>query len=342
MAKQEHLHRLFDAHTKDFNEILIKPEDIIVCPICLTEFSREAIDQRLVNDGHVWPKDIRKKSKAAGQMQVVLCEKCNIRAGRADNQMQIFDKVKQGDKTGELYGARLIEFLEEGSDKPAQARVTVQLTGDSSIRITGRIDENGRFLDSSPTDQERLQDILGGGKKVNISIHPLKNYKPGIVHGGWITSAYLMAFYALGYRYIMQPDVQVVRDYILNSFENESLPIPTDENFTIENFVDKSFPNPVISVIFPHSNTAKVYLLVAFLDVAVRLPFRYDPSIFLWILKQLQDNAPEKLKRITEKQHPLEFRIRCTKTVIHDCLFDVLMGKPSTPHGNYSLTVEVE
>jgi hypothetical protein len=341
MAKKGHLYQLFDAHTKDLNELLIEPEEIIVCPICLTEFTREAIDQKLVNDGHVWPKLIRKKSKRAGHIQVILCKKCNERSSQADNQMQIFEKVKEGDKTGELYGTRLIEFLDGGNDKPAQARVNVQVTGDNSIRITGRIDENKRFLDSSPTDQKRLEAIFTGEKKVGVTIHQPKNYKPGIVPGAWITSAYLMAFYSLGYRYIMQPGMQVVRDYIINSFENESakLPIPNEENFALENFVDKSYPDPLISFVFPPGNTAKVYLLVAFLDVAVRLPFLYNPSVFIPILKYLQDNAKEQLQELTEKEYPLELRIKCTKTEVHDCLFDLLMGKLINPSGAYNLTV---
>jgi hypothetical protein len=344
MATKEHLYQLFNAHTYNLNELLITPEEIIACPICLEQFSSEAIDQEIANDGHVWPSSIRKKSAVSGHMQVILCKNCNSKAGRADNQMQIFDKVKQADKTGGLYGARLVEFLEEGSDKPAQARVNVQVIGENSLHITGRMAKDGKFSDSSPEDQERLEAIFKSKKRVHVNIHPPKNYLPGIVHGGWITSAYLMAFYALGYRYILQPGMQMVRDYILNSFEDKTteLPIPNAENFTVETFVNKYLPNPVISAVFPFGHTAKVYLLVGFLDVAVRLPFLFDASIFLWILKQLQATSIEKLQALEARQSPLEFRIPCTKTRVHDCIFDLLMGKSAIPSGHYNLIVETE
>lgn len=345
MAKKEHLNQLFNSHTRDLNDILIEHQEVIACPICLRVFPRESIQLRLVNDGHVWPKDIRKKSSKAAQMQVLLCQECNSKASRADKQMQVFEKVEEGDKTGELYGTRLVEFLEEGRDKPAQARVNVQLGEDNSFSITGRMGKNTRFLDSSPDDQKRIEGMFNGQKKIKeLTIHPPEDFIPGIVHGGWITSAYLMAFYALGYRYIMQSGMQTVRNFIIDSFNNKSkeLPLPSFDNFKIENFVNKYFPHPLISLVFPLRDKAKVYLFVAFLDKAVTLPFRYNKNIPQWVFKQVYDKNPKRFDQLMENQSPLELRILCTKTAVHECIFDLLMGKPPTTGGQYNIVVELE
>ena len=340
MAKLEHLHKLFDAHTKDLNEILVNPEEIIACPICLRVFDRNAVDQKIVNDGHVWPKDIRKLSRNAGHMQVILCKSCNEKASRADKQLQLYEKLRKGEETGELHGVRLVRFLEEGKDKPIELRVNVQLAS-SSLRITGRTNKDNRIMDINPNDRERLEAIFRDGKKADVTIHPLTNYKPGIVPAALITSAYLMAYHALGYRYILQDNIQIVRDYILKSFESEleEVDIPTEENFTLEKYVSEYYPDPKIAFIFPYGATAKVYISVSFLNAAIRLPFVYEPSIFNMMVNFIKDNGAKEFQKIIDTEQPFIFKIPCTKTVIHDCLFDYLLGKSGNPAGKYNLTV---
>lgn len=337
MAKKEHLYKLFDAHTKDLNNILIHPAEIIACPICLRVFDRTAVDREMVNDGHVWSKDIRKKSKTAGQMQVILCKSCNEKAGIADKQMQLDESLRRGDVTGQMYGVRSVKFVEEGNDKPIELRLKVQVKS-GSLHIEGRIDKNRRILDTDPVNHERLQAILRGEKKVSVMIDPLKGYKSEKVPSAFITAAYLMAFYALGYRYILQEDVKVVRDYIRTSFESELDPVPNDEDFALEKYEDNYYDDPLLHFVVP--DVGREYLLVSFLNVAVRLPFIYNPSFFEKVLKYLKARRSEEFQKMLEAKHPLVIRIPCTKTIVHDCLFDYLMGKPEKPTGEYKLIVD--
>lgn len=330
MAKLAHLHQLFDAHTKDLNDLpIVDLEEIFICPICFTEFSRKAIDQKLVNDGHVWPKEIRKKSKKAGHMQVLLCKECNEGSSRADNQMQIYEKVKQGDETGALYGVRLVEFREEGNDKPIQIRVNVRINKDGSHTITGRLGKNMLFKDSTPEDKERFDYIFREKKKVSLTIHPPQDYIPEIVSNAWITSSYLMAFYALGYRYIVRSNTQVVRDYILSSFDktDKELPVPNEETFSLQKYVGEYYPDPVISFIYPLESGKKVYLLVSFLSYAVRFPILFEPSVMNIIMGALESRLGDDFKKLLETGLPLKFNIPCTKTKVHECMFDYIMGK---------------
>jgi len=329
MAKLEHLHRLFDAHTKDLNDILVKQEEIIACPICLKVFDRSAVEAKVVNDGHVWPKDIRKLSKVAGHMQVVLCKSCNEKASPADKQLQLYEKLRRGDETGELHGVRLVKFLEEGYETPVEVRANVQLDS-NSLHISGRVDKNGHVADIHPNDRDRLQAIFSGQKKVAVTVNQINNYKPDMVPAACITSAYLMAYYALGYRYILQENVQIVRDYILSSFgtTSESLQIPVDENFALEKYESDYYSDPFMTFVFPYGVKAKVYILVSFLNVAVRLPFVYEPSSLKLIVNFMAENFRKEFQEVVDKEQPFTLGILCTKTIVHDCLFDYLLGKP--------------
>jgi len=333
MAKQVHLHNLFEAHTKDISEILIEPEEIIACPICFEKFPKEAIDLKLVNDGHVWPKDIRKLSENAAHMQVIVCKACNELASRADKQMQVFENVKKGDESGELYGTRLVQLHEADNDKPIQLRVNVQIIDGKTYKITGRLGDNLSFRDSSPEDKERFDAIFKKQKKVKMTIHPPENYNPEIVPAAWITSAYLMAFYALGYRYIMQPGMQMVRDYILDSFEKkpEEIVVPREDNFSLQNYVGEYFPDPRIAFVYPLEPGQRSFLQISFFSYEVRLPVMFQPSAMEFILSGLWNRLGSEFQGVLDEGDPLLFTIPCTKTVIHDCLFDYLLGKGFKP-----------
>jgi len=328
MAKQEHLHKLFDAHTADLNDILIEPKEIIGCPICLRVFFKDAIDQRLVNDGHVWPKDIRKMSKRAGHMQVVLCQSCNARSSPADKQMQLHEKIRTGDQSGNLYGVRLIHVQEEDGDKPLELRVAVRIIDNRTLQVTGRVYKNKRVRDSNPKDLERLLAISEKRKKVMVTMYGPRDFKPEIVPAAWITSAYLMAFYALGYRYIMQPSMQKVRDYILKSFEKSTtkMDAPKEEDFSLKIYEGEYFADPVVAMIYPPDKDKQAFIQVSFLSYEVRLPFMYEPSAMKVIMDIIENQHGERYKEQVESGKPLFFGIKCTKTVIHNCMFDWIMG----------------
>jgi hypothetical protein len=333
VAKQEHLHQLFDAHTKDLNEMLTEPQEIIVCPICLGKFRREAISQRKVNDGHVWPKDIRKLSKKAAHMQVLLCRSCNSRAGRGDKQMQFYEKVLAGDEAGDLHGARLVELRQQDGDISAELRVNVKMLDNGSMTITGRLDENRNFKDSSPKDQENFDIIFKAEKKVDFNVSPPRGFQPERVPGALITSAYLTAFYALGYRYILQPGMQKVRDYILLSFDKtvNDLGIPGDENFLLRRYAKAYFSDPAISIMYPLVNGKKSFVQIQFLAYEIRLPFRYMASVMNSVVESAKNYFGPYFDAMLSAGEELQLQVHCHKGIDHTCSYDYLTGKSLKP-----------
>ncbi len=236
MAKEEFLNSLFDAHTKDLNDVYPNQGDVFVCPICLLIFPRVVIKEKILTDGHIWPQFFRKKSVKAKNMRVLLCSDCNHKAGsRSDKQMQLNEQIRDGEESGEWFGSRRVQLIRKPGERPVD--LNVKISGDmKNFRITGRINRNKQWIDGSPEDQMRFHEIIERSERVSILIHPHKNLDSDKVPAGWITSAYLMAFYALGYRYILDSSLNIVREYINASVkrsDSEKMRLPGEENFTI-------------------------------------------------------------------------------------------------------------
>ena len=322
MAKQEHLDRLFDAHISDLNDILTESDNVMVCPICLKVFSKEAIKQGLVNDGHVWPKDIRKVSKKAGPMQVVLCTSCNGRSSPADKQMQLYEKIRKGDESGEWYGTRRVQLFEEDSDSPLELQgVDIRLIKGKTLTFTSNVYKSG--------DIERFLTLHGKDKPMMKSIiFPPKDFRPEIIPAAWVTSAYLMAYYALGYRYIFQPSMQVVRDYILKSFDNSAgeMAAPREKNFSLTEYEKEYFPDPEIGMMYPVEKDKLAFIQVSFLSFEIHLPFMYEPSAMKFLMDHIESYHTEGFKEQVESGEPFFFGIKCTKTIAHTCMYDLIMG----------------
>jgi hypothetical protein len=335
MATEQFLNQLFDAHTKDLNEFRPGMGDVIVCPICLSIVPREAISQKSLTDGHVWPTGLRKTSKVANSMHVLLCNTCNHTAGsRGDKQMQVFEDVKKGDETGDLHGIRKVQIIKNPGEKPIEMNVKVSCDlNDNSITVTGRIDENFNWLEGSPEDQARFRDVYEKHEKVTVIVNPYRELKPQFVSAGWITSAYLMAFYHLGYTYTLHPSLDPVREYILKSFdlnEEKNLILPTDDNFSLREYEVEYFPDPELFFICPLENNQKVYLQVNFQKYQIRLPFRYSRLVFEWLVKKSIPDIEDKFPELQKAGGYLFFPIKQTKADGNMTIYDFLLGKHIT------------
>ena len=335
MAKKEFLNSLFDSHTKDLNDVYPGQGDVFVCPICTRIFPREAINEKVLTDGHVWPKYFRGKSQKAKDMRVLLCNDCNHTAGsRGDKHMQVDEQIKDGESKGEWYGSRHVQlFKKPGS---GVVNLNVKITGDTkNITVSGRIDKNKRWIDGSPEDQTKFQEIIDKGEPVSILIHPLKGIDHQKVPQGWITSAYLMAFYSLGYRYIINSSLNPVREYISavpDSNSLEKIIYPRDENFTIREYQSALFSDPEINFIIPWATDRLVYLQINFSRYEVRLPFRYVSSVLDLLFKEQKQQIAYILSQFPDEEDKfLSIPIYCTKLKLHECFFDKLLGKSSQP-----------
>lgn len=337
MANLYSLKRLFYSHMTDLNDFHAGIGNYFVCPICCRVFSEKDILNKFLDYGHIWPCEIRKKSKLAINQAVLLCKKCNSSAGgKGDAQMQLYEKILARDGFRELYEIRTVEIVENLNEKPIRMRVTVQQNGVNLITVKGKLNHKMQWLGSSSDDQKRFEELskrcIDTQQKLNITILPPTQFKSDLVRVGWITSAYLMAFYTLGYRYILHRDLDFVRDYIISSFNPsniDAIPFSAREDFHIytDNLVDH--PNPQVRLSVPLKNNEPVRLEICYMKYEISLPIPLEPKIFqTWLTSCLKTLSRNELNAAMENNSPCIYvYIHCTKTVEHTCVYDYLLGK---------------
>jgi hypothetical protein len=92
---------------------------------------------------------------------------------------------------------------------------------------------------------------------------------------GWLTSAYLFAFYTFGYRYIFQSCLDQVRQAIRHSFSgqiNNGLEFSNEKILTIARWDDIVSIEPRIGLLVPVDSARQAYMRVDFRDVHIRMP----------------------------------------------------------------------
>lgn len=338
MTKKEYLQSLFKSHLADLKSVDPGADDIFVCPICLREFNIKSIDNGEITDGHVWPTDLRKKSSIANNQTILLCRDCNNSAGsKGDAQMQIYERIKDSFKECVFYGIRTVEIVEDPGENPIRLRAHVSINSNDEVIVTGNLDSKNRWIGSSINDQIRFEESIRNSIETQqiyrVKINPPKEYKSNLVYAGWITSAYLMAFYTLGYRYILNREFDFLREFITSSFKHnsqETLAFPIRDDFYLSQIEANEFPDPLIRLKIPINRDEHVSINICFLSYEISLPILLDQKVFsvYWsmVKRQLQN---QELPPIKEGEYPCIYDyLHCTKTIEHICIYDFLLGKP--------------
>jgi hypothetical protein len=313
--------KLFDAHNVDLQSIFPNIGNIFICPICGNGFPKDDIYKEILDKRDIWPGYIRDTYPQFGNPLVLLCKRCNSTTGsRGDAQMQISQKVKDGEKEGSLYGERKTQFIRDSGVEPINLNASI--INFRNNNIFAKI--NFSAARNNPLDIERFKEITKTGEKGKFQILPNPELKPGIPEVGWITSAFLYAFYTFGYHYMLHPKINPIREFILDSFEG----VPNiPEDCTIREYNDKFFDTPELHVMTPF-NGEIVHLRICALSYQINLPFQcftdiLTPLIKSYMTKELWESIQ---KHGVDKAIP-SFKVDCTKTIPHDCIWDEILMK---------------
>ncbi len=248
--------------------------------------------------------------------------------------MQLHERIYKGDITGNLYGRRTVKIRRQ--DDPLPIEMVVNVNRDiekDALTITGRLDENMNWLEGSPEDQERFMEVVKNGERVGVEIYPHPEIRSELIPAGWVMSAYLYAFYRLGYRFILHESLDPVREYIFQSFDpnlNKNLVIPNEDNFCVREYTKQFFEDPELLIVFPFEKQQKVFLQINCWKYEIRLPFRYSKYVLGHIIRSEYPKIVERLPDLIETKQVFFIHVPCTKTEDHICIFDFLMGKPYT------------
>jgi hypothetical protein len=198
---------------------LINPPDGYACPTCLGVFSFAAIEARVLTIEHAPPESI------GGDPVCLTCSTCNHGAGhQLDHHMTAFQ--------------RLVDFANR---RDVEMRAIMTVPG--GVQQRGRIgmrDGAVYFLGVPKADRP------GVPNEVTAALESLAALGEGAIGAtfrttfdvaiderrlaiGWMRAAYLIAFAALGYRYILQLALDRVRRQILDPNADEFIaPIAID------------------------------------------------------------------------------------------------------------------
>ena len=248
---------------------------------------------------------------------------------RGDKQMQLREKLKEGWKKGQMYGERLVQVLPAGGPKPINLRATAHgMPGAPQVDLVFPVDaKKARWERTSPDDQQRFAKACQEGGRFGVIVHPYHESLPGLARVGWVTSAYLQAFFTFGYRYILHECLDPVRQLILSSFEEHRSrklePLGLD-TVGLQECSECHRTEPEVELVVPVDRVSPVRLRITFLDYHVWLPFHFVPQLLealLWTPTGVLEEAPE-------EGASLLCRITCTKRDGHDCMWDYVLGKP--------------
>lgn len=179
---------------------------VYVCPLCVTAFPREALDTGVLTLEHAPPRAL------GGRAVVLTCRACNSRAGHElDSDMQTAEQV--------------MDFVLGTMSEPV--RVQLQMEGRSvnaeMLAAGGNLQIVGIPRCNDPRAQSNLIAALnklvdeGGWEGREFHITFLNKHSPRHASLGWLRSAYLVAFAALGYSYILRPELRVVRKQLADT-----------------------------------------------------------------------------------------------------------------------------
>jgi hypothetical protein len=325
---------LFENHLADLKDIYPLNKDIFICPICFRQYNYSDIKKEKLTRGDIWPKYIREKS---GKQQIVLlCKDCNSLAGEhGDAQMNMIEQIKDGDEKGELYGKRRIQITKQDGSPLIKINAHVKKDKDTNaITLSWKLNNKEAWDGNDGRMKQTIEGLVGKAEPLSIFIdgNPIKETepRPELAPVGWITSAYLFAFYTFGYRYIFHHTLDPVREYILSSFDKEQHKNlkASYATFGIREYKDKFFETPTIEIILPFEEEV-IYLQIQLFKYQIKLPFHYSQADFSDFIYSRMPDINERLPELKKSVGHLYFEIlNHSKANCPECMLDYILGKP--------------
>jgi hypothetical protein len=174
-----------------------------MCPLCLVLFE----DPSDLTQEHAPPK------RLGGTVVALTCKSCNNNAGAVIDVQVKAQEDYLDFLDGRMEGMRDARLEVEGVSVRAEAGLT-------SDGLTFVPSANRNDPETFEQHNQAWDGLRPAGGSVKFSV--VFNYRRSVVAAGWLRSAYLVAFAALGYSYILDSRLNIVRQQIKNA-KNEIL-----------------------------------------------------------------------------------------------------------------------
>ena len=171
-------------------------KNIFICPTCLKKFDLMS-EQHLLTAGHILP------AASNGTDWTLLCKSCNSTFGtKQDKWFSEYLNILNNPNATLLDAKTKGKYIEINGEKVSG---NIKTTSDGSVHVDLPINRNPPGKIAS----------LEMGDTIEISCKPelVKHEKE--IEVGYITAAYLMWFHEIGYNWVLQSSLDVVRKQIL-------------------------------------------------------------------------------------------------------------------------------
>lgn len=198
--------RFFWRGAKALEDLVVCEEPIYVCPICLTGFGVKAAVDGVLTLEHVPPESM------GGREILLTCADCNSDAGATadvsmlrERDIRSFFRSVAGRGT---YQGR-VKLNMAGQRLNTEVRIE---GGKVNVEVSKAINDPKRQSDLNLHMTSLARDGGSDGHKFNLS--PVRGFHLVAARVAYLKSAYLAAFAMLGYRYILRPSLEPVREQI--------------------------------------------------------------------------------------------------------------------------------
>lgn len=213
----------------------VRRKDIFICPICLQIFN---LSECLNNGNIISLEDVPPKS-LGGHPLTITCKSCNNKCGH-DLDTYLVNEIKNG---------HIIQLSERNKQKGTISEGITKVNGQLSIDlnnkiISAEINEDNNNPSSIDIFKSIVEKAYASHTPIDLKlkITGLKRC-PEVLNTSILKNAYLLAFYILGYKYILRSNLDIVRRQILwpkQKILNSNPVIFLDENF-LKDFDDGAY-----------------------------------------------------------------------------------------------------
>jgi hypothetical protein len=184
---------LFREMAEDLSTVLAGKQNVILCPLCLSEFTENDISPETLSEEHIIPQS------AGGIVKTLTCKACNNTAGH--------------DIEGDFARLFRIESARHGGGKvDARIKVTGGVGSPAQVSFTSE----GMHVRLSPTTEyakremvEHLRQHATGEREMSLKmVNNIDTTKPT---ASIVKMAYLALFKDWGYKYVLLPNRDWVR-----------------------------------------------------------------------------------------------------------------------------------
>lgn len=176
-------------------------EDWYVCPLCLDGLTAGELETGELTVEHVPPRQL------GGHELVLTCKKCNNRAGgKFDGPAHVEERLRRF-ASGQGGRPETVTFAVDGFKARGEMHAPMLFLAVPEINSPGTLDR---------LEQHMRELSAKGSTDFRIEVTPQARYSPDHARVSWVRTGYLAAFALFGWRYILQPALQPIRDQLMD------------------------------------------------------------------------------------------------------------------------------